>query len=139
MNRGYLTGNAGIRVGRANDDELFRRVSAAWQAGEGERFLPQIERALRTSRDHRLWNIHGLILRQLERREEAIPSLRRAVELNPSAVKSARALAQTLYEAGLPSIDAYGHALRLSPGDPKVVSSLSMAFVSGGEVGTAIS
>jgi tetratricopeptide (TPR) repeat protein len=139
MNFGTLTGNSGIRTGRANDDEIFRRASAAWKAGEGEKFLPQIERALRTSRDYRLWNIHGLILRQLDRREEAIPSLRRAVELNPNAVKSAHALAQTLYEAGLPSIDAFGHALRLSPGDPKVVSSLSMAFVSGGEVGTAIS
>lgn len=139
MKFGPQTGNVGIRVGRASDDEIFRRASAAWKAGEGERFLPQIEHALRTSRDYRLWNIHGLILRQLDRRKEAIPSLRRAVELNPNAVKSARALAQTLYEAGLPSIDAFGHALRLAPGDPKIVSSLSMAFVSGGEVGTAIS
>jgi Flp pilus assembly protein TadD len=134
-----LTGNPGIRIGRANDDEIFGQATAAWSAGKGEGFLPQIERALRTSRDYRLWNIHGLILRQLDRREEAIPSLRRAVELNPNAVKSAHALAQTLYEAGLPSVDAYGHALRLSPGDPKIVSSLSMAFVSEGDVGTAIS
>ncbi|MGH6658661.1 MAG: hypothetical protein ACREBP_05960, partial [Sphingomicrobium sp.] len=92
----------GIQVRRAGigGDELFGRATEAWEAGEPERILPELERALLASQDYRLWHIHGLILRQLERREEALPSLRRAVELNPKAEKPAHALARTLYEAG---------------------------------------
>jgi len=100
--------------------------------------LPEIERALPRSRDYKLFHIHGLILREQHRREEALPSLKRAVELNPEAFNPAMALAQTLYEAGLPCLDEFGRALQLSPGNPEVVSALAMAFVGAGEVHTAI-
>ena len=138
MNVGPLSGNVGIRAARASDDESYRHALAAWEAGQGEQALPQIERALRTSRDYRLWHLHGLILRQLERREEALPSLRRAVELNPQAAKPMFALAKTLYEAGLPSLQEHGRALQLAPGDSEIVSSMSYAFVSEGRVDDAI-
>lgn len=128
----------GIYTGVADGPDLFRRATEAWEQGRAETMLPEIERALPTSRDYKLWHIHGLILRQLERREDALPSLRRAVELNPQAFNPAFALAQTLYEAGLPCLDEYGRALQLSPGNPDVVSGLAMAFVGAGEVGTAI-
>lgn len=121
------------------DDELFRRVRDAWDAGATESIMAELERALPASRDYRLWHIHGLILRAMERREQALPSLRRAVELNPKAEKAAHALARTLYEAGLPCIDEYGHALRLSPANQDIVGDLATAFVAAGEVGTAIS
>ena len=122
----------------SGDDELFRQATEAWESGDPEPFLPKLERALPKSQDYRLWHIHGLILRQLERREEALPSLRRAVELKPDAAKPAMALAQTTHEAGLPSIDEYGRALQLLPGDPNVVTGLAMAFVANGETDTAI-
>lgn len=128
----------GIKLGRASDDELFARARAAWDAGTAESILPEIERALPGSTDFRLWHIHGLIRRSLDDREGALVSLRRAVELKPDAVLPAHALAKTLYEAGLPSIDAFGHALRIAPGDPNIVSNLAMAFVGAGEVSTAI-
>jgi thioredoxin-like negative regulator of GroEL len=131
-----LIGNSGAR--KVTDDDLFRRATEAWAKGTAEAMLPEIERRLPNSNDHRLWHIHGLILRQRERREDALPSLRRAVELNPNAAKAAQALAQTLYEAGLPSIDAFGHALRLLPGDEELVIGLAMALVGEGEVHTAI-
>ena len=134
-----LPGTAGVQVRRAgHDDDLFQLATQAWERGQIEGMLPELERGLGSSRDYRLWHIHGLMLRELGRREEALVSLRRAVELNPRAAKPAYALAQTLYEAGLPSIDAFGHALRLSPGDPEVVLGLAMAFVGAGEVHTAI-
>lgn len=136
---GGSIGHTGVRIGAASSDaDLFRQATEAWQAGTAEQLLPAIEQALVQSKDHRLWHIHGLILRQQERHGEALVSLRRAVELNPTAVKPAHALARTLYEAGLPSIDAYGQALRLSPGDPEIVSGLTLAFVAAGEVDTAI-
>ncbi len=128
----------GARIGATSDPELFRRATEAWDAGTAERMLPEIERALQRSTDYKLWHIHGLILRQLERREDALPSLRKAVELNPDAFNPAFALARTLYEAGLPCLDEFGRALQLSPANPEVVSALAMAFVGAGEVGTAI-
>lgn len=132
---------AGFQMGRASpaDDELFRRATQAWDEGIAESMLPEIERALAASRDYRLWHIHGLILRQLERREEALPSLRRAVELNPKAEKAARALARTLYEAGLPCIEEYGHAVQLAPASSDIIGELTAAFVGAGEVTTAMS
>jgi tetratricopeptide (TPR) repeat protein len=131
-------GTVSVRAAGANDGEIYRQALAAWEAGEGESALPRIEQALRTSRDHRLWHIHGLILRSLERREEALPSLKRATELNPSAPKPAFALAKTLYEAGLPSVDAYGRALQLAPGDPEVVLGLASAFIAEHELDAAL-
>lgn len=136
---GAFTGDTGVRVGGAiSDDELFRRATEAWEAGAPDRILPQLERALPRSRDYRLWHIHGLIERGLGRRERALPSLKRAVELNPQAPNPAFALAKTLYEAGLPSLEAHGRALQLSPGDPEIVSSMAFAFVSEGRVQDAI-
>lgn len=138
---GQGIGAGGIQVRRAgeSDDALFRRATEAWDTGEAESILPELERALPKSGDYRLWHIHGLILRQLERREEALPSLRRAVELGPKAVKPAQALARTLYEAGLPCIDAYGHAVQLAPTNEDIIGDLATAFVGAGEVDTAIS
>jgi Flp pilus assembly protein TadD len=128
-----------VRIGAVTvDGDLFRRATEAWSAGTAEQLLPEIEAALPRSVDYRLWHIHGLILRQLERREEALVSLHRAVALKPDAVKPVHALARTLYEAGLPSIDAYGQALRLTPGNEEVLGDLTMAFVGAGEVKTAI-
>lgn len=126
------------RPGSNGDADLFRRATEAWADGRDEEIIAEIEAALDRSMDYRLWHIHGLMHRRAGRRDQALPSLRRAVELNPQAFNPVFALAQTLNEAGLPSIDAYGHALRLSPGNPEVVTALAMALVGNGEVGTAI-
>lgn len=134
-----MQGGVTTRPTPDRDDALFARATAAWDRRNFETILPDIEQALPASRDYRLWHIHGLMLRHLQRREDALPSLQRAVQLAPQAAKPAHALARTLYEAGLPSIDAFGHALRLMPGDQEIVAELAMAFVSAGEVATAIS
>jgi Flp pilus assembly protein TadD len=139
MMRGDAGGGGTMQRSSEQDDALFRRATDAWETRSFGEVLPLLERALPATRDYRLWHIHGLILRELERREEALPSLRRAVELAPEAPKPAHALARTLYEAGLPSIDAFGQALRLLPGDQDVLSELAMALVGAGEVGTALS
>ena len=138
MNVGAPRGEIRLRAARADDEEIFRQAAAAWESGEAESLLPQIERALASSRDFRLWHIHGLILRQLDRRQEALRSLRRAVQLNPTAPKPAFALAKTLFEAGLPSVEAHGQALRLAPNDPEITLGLASAFVAEGDVDAAL-
>ncbi|HVL79317.1 MAG TPA: putative 2OG-Fe(II) oxygenase [Sphingomicrobium sp.] len=93
--------------------------------------LADIERALEQSpQDARLWHLKGLIHRQEDRRELAIPALERAARLAPELPLVAHGLARTLYEAGLPSVDAYARALKLKPGDPAILSGLVAALIS---------
>ncbi|WP_155265313.1 putative 2OG-Fe(II) oxygenase [Sphingomonas segetis] len=126
-----------ITAGTA-DAALFREATEAWDRGEAETVLPKLERALPRSGDYRLWHIHGLILRQLERHGEALESLARAVELAPAAPNPAHALARALYEAGLPSVDAYARAVRLAPGTPEITLGLAAALVAERRVDDAI-
>lgn len=117
----------------------FDQAIAAFEAGERETLVEPLAAAVRSgSGDPRLWHLHGLVLRELGRRDEALPSLRKAAEMAPTSVKIAHALARTLCEAGLPSIQAYGNALRLAPGDTEIVAGLASAFVAEGEPASAI-
>ena len=56
----------------------------------------------------------------------------------PGSVKIAHALARTLLEAGLPSIDAFGRSLQLAPSDEDVIMGLAAAFIAEGEPQTAL-
>ncbi|CAN5209037.1 putative 2OG-Fe(II) oxygenase [soil metagenome] len=117
----------------------FDEAIAAFNAGEGERIIDPLRSTLNSgSADPRLWNIHGLILRSLDCREEALRSLRKAAELAPSSGRIAHALAQTLYEAGLPSLQEFGRALQLAPTDTEVLGGMTSAFVAQGEPDSAI-
>jgi len=120
------------------DSALFKEVSEAWERGEAAKLLPKLERALPRSADYRLWHIHGLILRKLERHDQALRSLERAVQLAPTASNPAHAFARTLNEAGLPSIEAFARALRLAPGTPEMILGLTGALVSEHRIDEAI-
>jgi tetratricopeptide (TPR) repeat protein len=123
-----------------NESEAFDAASLALSAGEPEKGLAAVTPFIRRGTgNYGLWNVHGLLLRQLDRREEAIRSLSRAAQLAPNAPKIAHALARTLFEAGLPSLQAYGRALQLAPTDTEVLSGMTSAFVAEGEVDAAIS
>jgi tetratricopeptide (TPR) repeat protein len=117
----------------------FNEAFARYEAGERESLLPGLELGVRVgAHDPRLWHLQGLILRQLERYAEALPSLRRAAQMAPTSAKIAHALARTSYEAGLPSVDAYAQALRLAPGDPELLLGLAAALAAEGRIGDAI-
>ena len=108
----------------------FQDMLSAYQAGERETLLPTLDRAVQAgTADPRVWHLHGLVLRELDRRDRALPSLRTAASMAPGSAKIAHALAGTLLEAGLPSVDAVGRALQLAPGDREVVTGLTAAFV----------
>ena len=117
----------------------FAQAISAYKAGDRESLLPHLERGITAQPgDPRLLHLHGLILRELDRREEALPSLRKAAEMAPGSAKIAHALARTLLEAGLPSVDAFGQALRLAPADEEVIAGLAAAFIADGEPQTAL-
>jgi tetratricopeptide (TPR) repeat protein len=117
----------------------FRDALARYEAGARESLLAGIDAELRVGgHDARLWHLQGLILRELERYSEALPALRRAAQLAPTSANIAHALARASYEAGLPSVDAYARALRLSPGDSKLLLGLAAALAAEGRIGDAI-
>lgn len=117
----------------------FGDLLARYEAGERETLLPRLDRIVdKDSGDPRLWHLHGLVLRDLDRREKALPSLRKAAGMAPGSAKIAYALAQTLLEAGLPSVEAFGRALKLDPADEDVICGLASAFVADGEPQTAL-
>lgn len=120
------------------DAALFKDVSAAWERGEPEKLLPKLERALPRSLDYRLWHIHGLILRRLERHGDALKSLERSVELAPDAANPAHALARARLEAGLPSVEAFARAVQLDRGKPEVLIGLSAALTAERRIDDAI-
>jgi Flp pilus assembly protein TadD len=117
----------------------FDDLLAAYDGGEREILLPRLERAVSAgSGDPRIWHLHGLVLRELDRREEALASLRQAALMAPDSVNIGHALARTLLEVGLPSIDAFGRLLRLAPADEDVIAGLASAFIADGEPQTAL-
>jgi Flp pilus assembly protein TadD len=122
-----------------NEGEAFKIASQALSAGEPDKGLAAVSPFIRRgTANYGLWNVHGLLLRQLDRRKEALQSLRRAAELAPASARIAHALARTLYEAGLPSLQAYGRALQLAPTDTEVLAGMTSAFVAEGQTDAAI-
>jgi tetratricopeptide (TPR) repeat protein len=123
-----------------NEDEVFDIASDALASGDFEKGLSTVSpHTRRGTPNYGLWHVEGLLLRQMNKREEALRSLRKAADLAPNSMKIAHALARTLYEAGLPSVDAYGRALRLAPADTEILAGLASAFIAEGEVDAAIS
>lgn len=92
--------------------------------------LEDVSRAIaQAPYDARLWHVKGLILREQDRRELAIPALRKAAELAPAEPLIAHGYARTLLESGLPSVDSFGRALKLSPNDGSIVEGFVTALL----------
>jgi Tfp pilus assembly protein PilF len=68
----------------------------------------------------------------------ALPALRRAVELAPNEPLVAHGYARTLLEAGLPSVEAFSRAMKLSQGNPEVLSGMVAALIAEGRPQDAI-
>ena len=127
-------------VGRLlNESDAFDAAAEALANGASQEGLSLLAPFIQSgTHNYGLWHLHGLLLRQMDRRDEALTSLRRAAELAPTSAKIAHALARTLYEAGLPSVEAFGRALRLAPTDTDVLAGLTSAFVAAGDTDAAI-
>lgn len=117
----------------AHPDQVLEQAIGALSRGDPEAWIAPVEQIVRQQPGNaRAWQVHGLLHRHADRRERAIPSLRRAAQLAPADPKIAHALARTLREAGLPSLDEYGAALRLSPGNPDILLDITGVLVAEG-------
>jgi len=124
---------------RVDPGRVLDRAIDALNRKEADLPLEDVDRALEAApSDYRLWHIKGLIHREQERRELAIPALRRSVELAPAEPLVAHGYARTLLEAGQPSVEAFARAMKLAPGNPDVVKGLAAALVAEGRIGDAI-
>ena len=118
-----------------------RVLASAIDALNNRKPLPidDVDRALQAApTDHRLWHIKGLIHREQDARELALPALSRAVELAPNEPLIAHGYARTLLEAGLPSVDAFARAMKLTQGNPEVLSGMVAALIAEGRPRDAI-
>jgi uncharacterized protein (TIGR02466 family) len=101
--------------------------------------LEDVDRALHVApADPRLWHVKGLMHREQEQRELAVPALKRAAELAPNEPLIAHGYARTLLEAGLPSLEAYARAIKLSRNNPDLIKGLSSALLAEGRISDAI-
>ena len=118
---------------------ILDEAIAALKNPEASFPIADVDRALLVApHDPRLWHVKGLMHRAQERRELAIPALRRAVELAPNEPLIMHGLARTLLEAGLPSVDEFARAMKLAPDKPEVVMGMVAALMADGRVEAAI-
>src|SRR5207253_5655192 len=76
--------------------------------------------------------------RAQDRRELAIPALRRATDLAPGEALIAHGLARTLLEAGLPAVEEFGRAMKVAANNPDVVTGLVAALAAEGRAPEAV-
>jgi tetratricopeptide (TPR) repeat protein len=98
-------------------------------AGVEDEALPLFEAAIRLHpEDARLWQVAGLLHRQIEELEPAIAEFRRAATLAPRDARIAHSLARVHLEAGLPSVELFRAAWRLAPLDGDLILGLAAAL-----------
>jgi len=130
---------AALAAARAEDaTATFNAAIDALQAGLEDEALPRVEAALRLHpRDPRLWQIAGLLHRQIDELAPAIDAFTRAAALGPADPRIAHSLARVHLEAGLPAVELFQAAWRLAPNDGDLILGLLAAIRS--EAGIAAS
>ncbi|MBB5711342.1 putative 2OG-Fe(II) oxygenase [Sphingomonas xinjiangensis] len=115
------------------------RASAALANGSEVASLSEVETLLPSNRrDARLWQWHGLLLRSLDRREEAISSFQTAARLLPSDLSIAHGHARVVLEAGLDAVGLFERARSLNPVEGDVLLGLAAARFASGDATTAM-
>lgn len=117
------------------DDEaaLSDLARSALAEGEEELALPLLRRGAERMRNARLWQWTGLLDRSLDQHVEALSSFEKAAALAPSDRSIAHGLARITIEAGLPSVELFKAALRLSPTDGDVLLGYVASLVADGQ------
>ena len=124
---------------RVDPGPVLEQAIAALQAPGSPLPLDEVDAALKISpNDPRLWHVKGLIHREQDRRELAIPALRRAAELARGEPLIVHGYARTMLEAGLPSVEPFALAMKLNPDQPEVVRGMIAALVAERRVAHAI-
>lgn len=125
-----LGARAALRSARPQDaTAVFNAAIDALGAQLEDEALPLVDAATRAHpQDPRLWQVAGLLHRQIEDLGPAIAAFRKAAALAPSDARIAHSLARVHLEAGLPSVGLFRAAWRLAPLDGDLILGLAAAL-----------
>jgi tetratricopeptide (TPR) repeat protein len=113
-------------------DALSELARTALAEGEEVRALPELEGAVRTTSNARLWQWKGLLERALDEHERALASFQTAARLDTNDASIAHGLARVALEAGVPAEHLFARARQLAPSDGSVLLGLTAARLAAG-------
>jgi tetratricopeptide (TPR) repeat protein len=120
-------------------EALLRAGAAALQAGAYSEAIVPVKNFLRKNRGNaRLWQLLGLLHRNLEDLAPAVEAFQKAAELLPDDAMIAHGLACVRFEAGLAAAGHFERALRLAPSDRGILLRLAAARIAEGRGDSAI-
>jgi len=119
---------------------MLEAGAAALQSGAQRQALPLVRELLdRHPKDARLWQLFGLLNRDLQDSLSALEAFRNAAALQPNDALTATGLATVTFEAGLPAAELFERAIALDPADRSLWLRLAAAWVQEGQAEPVIS
>jgi Tfp pilus assembly protein PilF len=120
-------------------DAMLRAGAAALQAGAKADAIEPVRGALtRHPANARLWQLLGLLARDLGDHADAVPAFARAAELTPDDAMIATGHACAAFEAGLPAEALFRRAIALDPADRAIRLRLAAAQIAEGREEEAV-
>jgi len=120
-------------------DDMLQAGAFALQNGLQAEALTYVEQAIqRHPGNARMWQLLGLINRDLDDLPAAVDAFAKAAELMPGDAMIANGHACVAFEAGLPAIDLFERAIRADPQDRALSLRLAAAQVEQGQTDAAI-
>lgn len=122
-----------------NADDMVRAGAFALQDGVQAEAVAPVEQALRRHPGNaRLWQLLGLLYRDLENLARSVQAFAKAAELAPDDAMIAHGRACVCYEAGLPAASHFARAMRLDPSDRSILLRHAAAEIAEGGGDAAI-
>jgi len=123
----------------ATVEDLIATGTAALRDGTEGASIPHLREATaRHPDDARLWQVLGLLYRNLEDLRPAVDALARAARLDPGSGRIAHAHARATMESGAPALALFDRARALTPNDGDLLLSWSAAMLAEGRLSAAI-
>src|SRR3954451_21346765 len=119
---------------------MLEAGAEALQTGAQADAIGHVQAAVREHSDNaRLWQLLGLLNRDLQNLGPAVEAFRKAAQLAPRDAMIANGLACVSFEAGLPAAELFERAIELDPDDRALWLRLAAAWVEEGQASAVIS
>src|SRR5438874_3388058 len=120
-------------------DAMLEAGAAALQTGAQQEALAPVQAMVRRhSANARLWQLLGLLNRDLQALAASLEAFTKAAKLLPNDAMIANGLASVTFEAGLPAAELFERAIELDPADRSLWLRLAAAWVQEGQAGAVI-
>ena len=120
-------------------DEILMAGAAALQQGAQREAVAPISAALHAHPDNaRLWQLAGLIHRDLEDLASSVQAFEQASKLWPEDAMIAHGHACVRFEAGLPASQRFNLAMRLAPANRSILLQHAAALIGEGQQAAAV-